>query len=134
MPLHVLGGLGGLIYVIRKLQQVSPATEPAGCDRALLAFHGHSLAVPALTALDKTLTDAISGGSVSQADLTMDGHSTGLDGRAGVFDSYKKAGDVAVHYRRHDDLCRVSGGLRIPAQRYSRLAQTVSTASPTSQS
>ena len=50
---------------------------------------------------------------MSQADLTMDEHSTGLTVGTGVFDSYEEAGDVAVHHRRHHDFCRVPGGLRI---------------------
>ena len=59
---------------------------------------------------------------MSQADLTIPGHSAGLMTDRAIFDSHKKAGDVAVHHRGHNDLCRLPGGLRIPAQWHPRLA------------
>src|SRR5580704_14763550 len=40
-------------------EEVGPPAEPVSCDRALLAFYGNSLAVPAFAALDETLTDSI---------------------------------------------------------------------------
>ena len=76
--LHVLGGLAGLLYVIGKLRKSELAAEHAGCDLALLAFHGRSLDVSAVAALDETLARSQTGGAVSQADLTMQGHSAGM--------------------------------------------------------
>ncbi len=46
---------------------------------------------------------------MSQADLTMAGHS-GAHGGTTVCDSFEKAGDVAVHHFRCHHLCCLPGG------------------------
>ncbi len=53
--LHVLGGLGGLLYVLTKLRRVCSPPLSAGCGGAVLAFHGCSLGVPAGAFVDQTV-------------------------------------------------------------------------------
>ena len=76
--LHVLGGAGRVALCDREAQEVPTATEHAGCGVALLAFRGRALGVSAVAALDETLARSRTGDAVSQADLTMQGHSAGL--------------------------------------------------------
>ena len=97
--LHVLGGLTGLIYVIGKLNKSVSATEHAGCDRALLAFHGRSLDVPASAAVDETVIDSTIRRRREPSGFDHGRTLDRFDGWAGVLDSYKKAGDVVVHHR-----------------------------------
>src|SRR6202035_3322098 len=101
------------------------ATERVGCGGALLACHGPALAVPAVAALGEAVND-----STFRRHREPSGFDPGRArarpvGRTGVLDSYKKAGDVAFHYRRHHDFCRMPGGLWILAQRVSGLAEAV---------
>ena len=53
--LHVLGGLVGMTYVIRKLRRVVLRRSTLDRFCVLLAFHGHSLGVFACAALDEGL-------------------------------------------------------------------------------
>ena len=53
--LHVLGGSGRAGSRHPQTQASELAPQHAGCDLALLAFHGHSLAVPAFDSLDEIL-------------------------------------------------------------------------------
>ena len=53
--LHVLGGLGGLLYVSSRLRRSALRKKHAGCRLALLAFHGHTLVVLVSAAMDEGL-------------------------------------------------------------------------------
>ena len=60
---------------------------------------------------------------MSEAHLTMGAHSASSDRKAPpICDAFQKVRDVAIHDGGRDDVRRMCSGLRILAQRHSRLA------------
>src|SRR5258708_34540702 len=57
------------------MQVLQGAREHSGVHLPLLGFYRGLVAVSAFAALDEAVTQSKGGGSVSQADLTMQGHS-----------------------------------------------------------
>jgi len=88
--LHVLGGLGGIVYVIRKLGKSSREGARLDGQRRATGFSDMLWLYLALLALGEAVDDSKKlGGTVSKADSTLEGHADRPVGRTGVLDLQK---------------------------------------------
>src|SRR5271156_2936610 len=120
------GRLGGADLRYSQARQVGTATQSTGGGRAILAFYGLSMGVFDLAAVDQGIAICLTGSTIGRR-LEFRGFDdrwtfARCHNRTAIFDSNQETGDVAIHYRRHHDLCRVSGGLRIPPEWNRQLA------------